>query len=89
MKNILFQYATLNKVIEDTNLITLEEANLLWNKYLPDIKERWNKFESPQMCIWKNCNSNTDYSEIEKEIDFRDCELSGDSFYKIVRTIIN
>lgn len=85
MKKYMFQYATKNEVIEDTGLITLEEAEELWEKYLPDIKDRWDNFESPEMCIWSDCDSETDYHTQLKDIDFRDCELKGGVFYRVTR----
>jgi hypothetical protein len=82
-KNCLFQYATKNKIIEDTDLITLNEAKKMWEKYLPDIIDRWNDSDSPEMCIWTGCDSNTSYHTAEFDIDYRDCELSEGKFYKI------
>jgi hypothetical protein len=82
-KNCLFQYATRGKVIEDTDLITLEEAKSLWNKYLPEIKKNWDDSSSPEMCIWTDCVSNTDYHTQGFDIDFRDCELQNGEFYRI------
>ena len=84
----MFQFATRQKVIEDTDLISLEEANKLWDKYTPKIKEEWDSLSSPQMCIWIDCNSNTDYSKVGKEIDFRDCVLEDDMFFKITKELI-
>jgi len=78
----LFQYATKQKIIEDTDLISFEKAKELWDKYIPDIKKRWNDFESPEMCIWKDCKNNTDYHTILIDIDFREHRLENDIFYK-------
>ena len=61
MKTYMFQYATKQKIIEDTNLITKTKALDLSARYQPDIKKRWNENESPQMCIWSDCETNTDY----------------------------
>lgn len=87
-KDCLFQYGTRQKVYEDTELITYDEAKELWNKWLPDLKERWDEFESPEMCIWINCESNTDYHTVGKDIDYRDCELKNGRFYKIIKELI-
>ena len=84
-KDCLFQYATRHKIIEDTDLITQEEAEKMWEKYQKDIKENWDSFNSPQMCIWMNADSNIDYSKVLKEIDYRDCELENGTFYKITK----
>lgn len=83
MKNCMFQYATKNKVFEDTDLITSQEAKELWEKYLPHIIDRWNDIESPQMCIWIDCKNNTNYHNAKYEIYFWDCELEDWKFYKI------
>lgn len=88
-KNCLFQYATRQRVIADTDLITEKEAQELWGKYQDDIKENWDVVSSPQMCIWIDCKNNTDYHTIGKEIDFRDCELDRGRFYKTTKTLIN
>ncbi len=82
-KDCMFQYATLHKVIKDTGLITKDEAEALWKEYQEDIRDRWNEFEAPQMGIWIDCDSITDYHTIEKEIDYRDCELENGHFYKV------
>ncbi len=83
IKNCLFQYATKTEVIEDTDLITMEESKELWNKYLPDLIDKWDEFNSPEMCIWTGCDSNTDYHTQEYDINFRDCELEKGRFYRI------
>lgn len=84
-KDCLFQYATKRNVIEDTELITREEADSLMFKYLDDLKINWNEFESPQLGIWINCDNNTDYHTMGVDIDFRDCELENGHFYRVKR----
>ena len=99
-KNKMFQYAydlgihnsglsmSNIKIKESTELITAEEAEALWIKYYPECIKRLKDEERPQMCIWTNCNSTTDYSEVEKEIDWRDdYEISGGEYYKVVKQI--
>ena len=87
-KDCLFQYATKQKIFEDTELITREKADELWEKWQEHIKEHWDSFYSPEMCIWVNCNSNTDYHTVRKEIDYRDCKLENGTFYKVTKTKI-
>lgn len=82
-RDCLFQYATRQKIYEDTDLITRDEADELWDKYKSSIRSNWDEFSSPQMCIWIKCKDNTDYHTVGREIDFRDCELENDEFYKI------
>jgi hypothetical protein len=85
-KDCLFQYATKHKVIEDTGLITRKEADELVQKYLQDLKDNWDEFDSPQMAIWIDCDSNTDYHTMGLDIDYRDCELENEHFYRITKT---
>lgn len=85
MKNTLFQYHNGHKTVEDTELITLEEANRLWDKYFDEVKSLLVEGERVQMCIWGDANSNTDYSKVTKEIDYRDCEVENGEIYKIIK----
>jgi len=87
-KNCLFQYATRQRIVEDTGLITKEQAQELWEKYQENIKENWDSISSPQMVIWTDCKNNTDYYTVLKEIEHSDCELVGGKFYKTTRSLI-
>ena len=60
-KTYMFQYATPNTVIENTGLITKEEAIDLWKKHKPDFINNLETGQSPDMCIWKDCESDTSY----------------------------
>lgn len=84
-KDCMFQYATRQEIIEDTGLITKTEADSLWEKYQDDIKRKWNDFESPQMVIWGDCDTETDYHTAKKELDYSDCELVNGAFYRVTR----
>jgi len=71
------------KIVENTELITEKEANDLWDKYYDEVVKRYQNDERPQMCIWKDCDSNTSYHTVEKEIDYRDdLEIKNGKFYK-------
>ena len=67
-RNCMFQYATSYKYIstdiyEDTDLITLSEAKALWNKYKPQfISQLQDDTSNPEMVIWTDCESKTDYA---------------------------
>jgi len=61
----------------------------LWEKYIDDVKEGLKKDREPQMCIWRDAEKNTDYHTVEKEIDWRDCELKNGDVYKIERTLMS
>jgi len=98
-KDRMFQYAYDNgfhssmvsyssiKIVADTGLITEKEANELWDKYYDDCIRRLKSDERPQMCIWKDCSSETDYNAVEREIDYRDdLEIRADGVYKVEKT---
>lgn len=88
-KNCMFQYATRDwKIYEDTWLITLDEANTLWEKYFEQCKQELKDWLCPQMCIRENCNSETDYSKMLKSIDYYDCEVMNNVVYRITKTKI-
>jgi len=99
IKDRLFQYATekgcftrgysisSTKMYEDTDLITEKEANELWDKYYPQVVKELEDGERPQMCIWKDCDSNVDYHTVEREIDYRDdLEVKNGKIYKLSKT---
>jgi len=84
----MFQYATKHEIFENTNLITLEEAEALWDKWQKSLKENWDEFSRPQMVIWQDCDSNTAYHSTLKEIDYSDCVLENGTFYHVKKTKI-
>ena len=67
-KNCMFQYSTSYRYIsteiyEDTDLITLSEAKALWSKYKSQfISQLQDDTSNPEMVIWTDCESNTDYA---------------------------
>ena len=83
----MFQYAYdsfLIDIKENTDLITLEEAESLWEKYYSDCLDNLKEGNKPQMCIWQDCNSNTNYGNVLKEIDYRDkYEIKNGEYYKL------
>lgn len=99
-KDRMFQYAYDNgfhgsgcsfsdiKIVEDTGLITEKEALVLWDKYYDECLRRLKFDERPQMCIWKDCETNTDYHTVGKEVDYRDCELEDGHFYRVEKKLI-
>lgn len=63
IKDCMFQYATSQKILADTDLITLDEAKKLFDKNKSDYIERLEKDENPQMCIWIACKNNSSYGD--------------------------
>lgn len=72
------------EVVEDTPLVTLEEAKQLWNKYLPKFKEAMRNEESAEMCIWSDMKEIGDYHTALYDLDTRDnIKLEDDTIYLI------
>lgn len=94
-KNCMFQYAFDRgvhskgfsfsdiEIKEDTGLITERKALELWEKYLPDFIYRLKEDNRPEMCIWTDCDSETDYHTQLKNLDYRDnLVVRGNEVYK-------
>jgi hypothetical protein len=67
MSRYSFQYANKRTVREDKDPITLEEAQELWKKYIPQFKSDMENNLDPEMCIWKD-ESDTSYFNYETDI---------------------
>jgi hypothetical protein len=63
MKNAMFQYATKYRTLNDTPLITLEEAISLFKENREDFKSRLKSGEEPEMAVWIDCKSSDSYGE--------------------------
>ena len=71
---------------EDTELITRDEADRLWEKYYPDFVKQLEKGNRPQMVIWIDCETNVAYHTVGKELDWRDdLEVKDGKVYKITK----
>lgn len=86
-KDRLFQYGVIKsggiiEMIKDTGLITEKEANKLWDKYLPQVKQNFKDGHIPHLCIWMNAKNTVNYHEAEKEIDGNDCIVQNNKVYK-------
>jgi hypothetical protein len=81
MKNAMFQYATGNKILVDTDLITLDQAVSLFDENESDYLERLGKDEDPEMAIWINCATNSGYGETLKHWCADDMKLIDGQLY--------
>ena len=59
----MFQYGTNQRMLDDTDLITLSEAMELFNKNRDDFIKRLDDDENPQMAVWTNCRTPASYGE--------------------------
>ena len=78
MKNAMFQYATTRQIIDDTDLITLSEANGKFESNKADFLRRLAAGEEPEMCIWVNCESDSDYREMSIHWHHGDMKIDED-----------
>ena len=64
--NCTFQYATGNGVVlEDTRLITRSMATKMWNEYLPTFLEHLEQGKEPEMAVWVDMKSESDFHTTE------------------------
>ncbi len=75
-------------ILDDTGLITKDEAYKLWNSYFEQIKRALEEGKEADMVIWKDCVSETDYGIEEKVIDHEECIVENGHIYKVTRTEI-
>lgn len=67
-------YASDVDIVEDTGLITREEAEELWHKWFPKVRDQLKDGANVEMGIWVNCKDTTDYHTFEAHID-GECEV--------------
>ena len=84
MKNCMFQYATNQRILADTDLITKDDALELFNKNKADYIERLSNDESPQMCIWIDCDTNASYGKTLHNWHAEDFKVIGGELYQKV-----
>jgi len=93
-KDCMFQYAlgvkpfmAESSIIENTDLITRTEAEDLWEKYKVDFIKKLEDGYKPQMVIWIDCTSNTNYGTIDpdKDADYQDCVVENGKVYRITK----
>ena len=87
-KDCAFQFATEYswreiKIHKDTDLITLDEAKKLWEQYLPQFIKELQEGDSPEMVIWIEMDSNTDYQKELVHID-KSNKTDGKNVYEVI-----
>ena len=82
--NIFREY----EMIEDTGLITLKQAQELWEKHSPRfIESLFNDNERPEMGIWINMKDPYDYHTCIPHVD-NQTQYDGTRFYNNVKEYI-
>ncbi|MGL5280668.1 MAG: hypothetical protein ACRC8W_02805 [Plesiomonas shigelloides] len=67
MENAMFQFYIGDKMIDDTDLIDLTQALEMFESRKPEFAEALDNGKRPQMAIWINCKSNSDYHTTLKD----------------------
>ncbi len=85
MKNCAFQFATDHRTVAvDTGLITREEADELWEQYLPEFIAAIEASNNPEMALWIDMADGDNYHKAEKHYQSEDFLVLNDRLYKIV-----
>ena len=85
MNDCAFQYATEDgKIFEDTNLISYDEAEEMWDKYVPIFEEHLKDGKTPEMAIWTGMCNSSDYHTTEKHWCGEDFIIKDGQLYTIV-----
>ena len=75
------------KTVEDTDLITFEEAVNLWEKYKPEVIKQLEDGQSPEMAIWTDCKDNIDYRNDTYHVN-QDTLVENGEFIEVVKNKI-
>lgn len=90
-KDCAFQFAHDSwpklKLVEDTPLISLDEAKELWAKYLPDFIRQLELGNNPEMALWINMKDNTDYHTTLVHVN-RNTETDGKRLFETKKEYI-
>lgn len=86
MNNCAFQYATSDgHIYENTGLISISEANELWEEYIPLFKQHLCEDKEPEMVVWINMKHEDDYHTTISHWHYEDMliENNGDMYMKV------
>jgi len=62
------------EIVENTDLITRKQAEALWDKWFPKVRDQLKDGAEIEMCIWINCKDNYDYHTFVGHIN-HNCEV--------------
>ena len=87
-KNTIFGYVNEHNMVEDTGLITWNDAVALWDKWKPEVIKQLEDNQDPEMCIWTGCENETSYHTDAFHVN-RDTEIDNGDFIEIVKKVID
>jgi DNA topoisomerase VI subunit A len=84
----IFGYTTQHDIVEDTDLITWDEAVELWEKWKPKVVKQLEDEQSPEMVIWTGCKDNTSYRTDAFHVNYA-TKVANDEFIEVVEKKID
>lgn len=75
-------------IVENTDLISWEEAVKLWIKWKPQVISQLEDNQNAEMCIWTACNDSTDYHTDAFHVN-QNTKVENGEFIECIRNIIN
>lgn len=81
MKNAMFQFYDGRVIVDDTDLITLDEAIDLFESRKVDFAKSMELGLDCQMCIWHECEHETDYRLAFKDWHSSSVKFDGRHFW--------
>ena len=87
MKDCCFQYATEQRgdPVIDSGLISRADAEQMWQEHIPKFKRDVERGAIPEMAIWIDMGSDTDYCKTASHWHGAEMELRGDGLYQVTR----
>ncbi len=81
MKNAMFQFYDGVNIVDDTGLISLDEAKDLFDLRKELFAEALQLERDCEMCIWHECSSDEDYTSRYKYWSYGDVKFDGNNFW--------
>lgn len=83
-KDCVFQYAFPQEIIEDTGMLTREQGDQLWEKYKPIFLEDMLEGYEPEMVLWIDMESPTNFHKTAGYWSFADMiVLNGEVYQRL------
>jgi len=78
-----FQYYARGRMVEDTGLITREEAETLWQNHKEDFKRMVEDEEEAEMALWVEMADDTNYHKTAKNMRADECVMRQGIMFRL------
>lgn len=82
----IFGYHSGHDIVENTGLITWDEAVELWEKYKPRVIKQLEDGQNPEMYIWTGCKDTADYHTDAFHVDYS-TEVENGKFFQVEKKV--